>query len=115
MKEAKTKTFRKSLDSLKVDATVLIIEEPKHENHNMALSARNIAGLEMVLSNEVHPFHLLKYDRAIFSQPAIEKLQVSLKSSASKRKHKSGEDEGAKKPAQERRRRNRNEKAAEVA
>ena len=80
MKEPKTKEFRKSLNSLKVDKTVLIIEEPKHENHNLALSARNIAGLEMLLSNEVHPFHLLKYDRAIISQPAIEKLQVSLKS-----------------------------------
>jgi hypothetical protein len=63
----------------------------------------------------VHPYHLLKYDRAIFSQPAIEKLQVSLKSSVSKRKHKTGEEEGAKKATSERRRRTRHEKAAEVA
>jgi large subunit ribosomal protein L4 len=117
MKEVKTKEFRKSLDSLKVDATVLIIEEPKHENHNLALSARNIKGLEMVLSNEVHPYHLLKYDRAIFSQPAIEKLQVSLKSSVSKRQHKPEADEGTKKAHSERRRRARHDKdkAAEVA
>jgi large subunit ribosomal protein L4 len=117
MKEPKTKEFRKSLNSLKVDKTVLIIEEPKHENHKLALSARNIAGLEMLLSNEVHPFHLLKYDRAIFSQPAIEKLQVSLKSSVSKRQHKpeASEDEGTKKAHSERRKRTRHEKAAEVA
>jgi large subunit ribosomal protein L4 len=117
MKEPKTKEFRKSLNSLKVDKTVLIIEEPKHENHNLALSARNIAGLEMLLSNEVHPFHLLKYDRAIISQPAIEKLQVSLKSSVSKRQHKreANEDEGTKKAHSERRKRTRHEKAAEVA
>src|SRR5664279_660663 len=37
VKEPKTQAFRKSLDSLKVDATVLIIEESKHENHNLAL------------------------------------------------------------------------------
>jgi len=117
MKEVKTQAFRKSLDSLKVDATVLIIEESKHENHNLALSARNIKGLEMVLSNEVHPYHLLKYDRAIFSQPAIEKLQVSLKSSVSKRQHKPEADEGTKKAHSERRRRARHDKdkAAEVA
>ena len=115
VKEPKTKDFRKSLNSLKVDATVLIVEEAKHENKNLGLSARNIAGLELLRSNEVHPYHLLKYDRVIFSQPAIEKLQVSLKSSVSKRKHKTGEDEGAKKPTQERRRRARHEKAAEVA
>ena len=37
--------------------------------------------------NQVHPYHLLRYDRAIFSQPAIEKLQDSLKNSVSKRQH----------------------------
>jgi large subunit ribosomal protein L4 len=103
------------LDSLKVDATVLVVEEAKHENRNLGLSARNIAGLELVRSNEVHPYHLLRYDRVIFSRPAIEKLQVSLKTSVSKRQHKSGGDEGAKKPTQERRRRSRTDKAAEVA
>src|ERR1700689_2007279 len=117
MKEPKTKDFRKALNSLKVDKTVLIVEEAKHENHNMALSARNIHGLELRRSNEVHPSHFLKYDRAIFSQPAIEKLQVSLKSSVSKRKHKTEEkdEEGAKKATRSPRRRTRHEKAAEVA
>jgi large subunit ribosomal protein L4 len=33
----------------------------------------------------VHPYHLLRYDRAIFSQAALEKLQNSLKASAPKR------------------------------
>jgi len=115
MKEPKTKDFRKALNSLKVDKTVLIVEEAKHENHNMALSARNIQGLELRRSNEVHPYHLLSYDRVIFSQPAIEKLQVSLKSSVSKRQHKPEVDEGTKKAHSERRRRSRHDKAAEVA
>ena len=79
------------------------------------MSARNIDGLELVRSNEVHPYHLLRYDRVIFSQPAIEKLQVSLKTSVSKRQHKPEADEGAKKAHGERRRRSRTDKAAEVA
>jgi large subunit ribosomal protein L4 len=115
VKEPKTKEFRKALDALKVKSTVLIVETPKHENRNLELSARNIDGLELVRSNEVHPYHLLRYDRVIFSQPAIEKLQVSLESSAAKKQRKSGEDEGAKKATGERRRRARHEKAAEVA
>jgi large subunit ribosomal protein L4 len=117
VKEPKTKEFRKALDALKVDSTVLIVEAPKHENKNLELSARNIEGLELVRGNEVHPYHLLRYDRVIISQPAIEKLQITLKSSISKRQRKSGEgeDEAAKKPTQERRRRVRHEKAAEVA
>jgi large subunit ribosomal protein L4 len=117
VKEPKTKEFQKALDALKVNSTVLIVETPKHENRNLELSARNIEGLEIVRGNEVHPYHLLRHDRVIFAQPAIEKLQVSLKSSVSKKQRKSGEgeDERAKKPTRERRRRQRNEKAAEVA
>jgi large subunit ribosomal protein L4 len=115
VKEAKTKEFRKALDALKVNSTVLIVEVAKHENRNLELSARNIEGLELVRGNEVHPYHLLRHDRVIFSHPAIEKLQLSLKSAVTKKQRKSGEDEGAKKPTQERRRRVRHEKAAEVA
>ena len=115
LKEPKTKEFRKALDALKVDKTVLIVEAAKQANRNLELSARNIDGLELVSGSEVHPYHLLKYDRVIFSQPAIEKLQVSLKKSASKRQHKAGEREGAKKAASAPRRRARPDKAAEVA
>jgi len=63
--------------------------------------------------NDVHPYHLLRYDRAIFTQPAIEKLQLTLKSSISKRQHKAAEGE-PKKATRAPRRRTR-EKAAEVA
>jgi large subunit ribosomal protein L4 len=117
MKEPKTKDFRKTLDALKVDKTVLVVEVANHGNRNLELSARNIDGLELASSNAVHPYQLLRYNHVIFSHPAIEKLQVSLKNSASKRKHKpeSGEDEGAKKAASAPRRRTRHEKAAEVA
>ena len=115
LKEPKTKEFRKALDALKVDATVLIVEVAKHENRNLELSARNIDGLELVRGNDVHPYHLLRYDRVIFSQPAIEKLQVSLKSSVSKRHRKHAESEGAKKATGTPRRRVKHEKAAEVA
>jgi hypothetical protein len=60
---------------------------------------------------------LLRHDRVNFSHPAIEKLQLSLQNSISKKQRKSGsgEDEAAKKPVKERRRRARTDKAAEVA
>src|SRR2546421_12415840 len=117
VKEPKTKEFRKALDALKVDSSVLVVETPKHENRNLELSARNIDGLELVRGNDVHPYHLLRYDRVIFSQPAIEKLQVSLQNSVSKRQRKAAKekDEGAKKATGTSRRRTRHEKAAEVA
>jgi len=115
VKEPKTSQFREALDALKVDGTAVLVEEPKHENRNLELSSRNIEGIELVRGNEVHPYHLLRYDRAIFSRPAIEKLQVSLKDSISKRQRQAAEGEGEKKPAKTPRRRARREKAAEVA
>jgi large subunit ribosomal protein L4 len=115
VKEPKTKEFRKALDALKVDSTVLVVETPKHENRNLELSCRNIAGLELARGNEVHPYHLLRYDRVIFSQPAIEKLQISLQNSLSKKQRKPGEDKSPKKASGTPRRRTRHEKAAEVA
>ena len=49
------------------------------------LGARNLKGVELVLNNEVHPYDLLRYDRAIFSKAAIEQLTESLVKSVSKR------------------------------
>src|SRR5438445_1574721 len=116
--EVKTKTFREALDKLKIEKTALLVEVPKHENRNLELSSRNIEDLELVRGNEVHPYHLLRYDRVIFSQPAIEKLQLSLKNSISKRQRQAAEGEGKKsekKAMRVPRRRVRHEKAAEVA
>src|SRR6266481_4613769 len=88
VKEAKTQVFRGALDALKVDKGALLVEVANHGNRNLELSSRNLDGVELLGSNEVHPYHLLRYDRAIFSQPAIEALQVSLKNSTSKRQRK---------------------------
>jgi len=117
VKEAKTKAFRTSLNALKVDSTCLLVEASNAANRDLELSSRNIDGLELVSGNEVHPYHLLRYDRVIFSQPAIEKLQVSLKNASSKRRHDKTEGEGKepKKQARAPRKRTRHEKAAEVA
>jgi large subunit ribosomal protein L4 len=119
MDEPKSKAFREALNALKVDTTVLIVEVPQHGNRNLELSSRNLKGVELVAGNAVHPYHLLRYDRAIFSQPAIEKLQLTLKNTISKRQKESTEGEGekqeTKKATRSPRRRAKHEKAAEVA
>jgi large subunit ribosomal protein L4 len=78
--------LRKALDDLKVEKTALVVEAAKAENRNLELSSRNLEGVELVRGNQVHPYHLLRYDAAIFTRPALEKLQDSLKASASRRK-----------------------------
>jgi large subunit ribosomal protein L4 len=81
--DAKTKTFRKALDTLNVEKTALLVTNDA--DRNLELSSRNIAGVELMRGTDVHPYHLLRYDRAIFSRPAIERLQESLRKSVSRR------------------------------
>jgi large subunit ribosomal protein L4 len=117
VKETKTQAFRGALDALKVNKGALLVEVANHGNRNLVLSSRNLKGVELVTSSDVHPYHLLRYDCTIFSQPAIEKLQLSLKNSVSKRVHEAGEGEGEKKAQKKAARapRTRSKKAAEVA
>jgi len=85
LEETKTKAFRTALDTLGVSKSALLVDG-SDENRNLELSSRNIAGVELLAGNQVHPYHLLKYESAIFARPALEKLQDSLKASAPKRK-----------------------------
>ncbi|HYY68931.1 MAG TPA: 50S ribosomal protein L4 [Terriglobales bacterium] len=86
LKEPKTRELRKALDALKVEKTALLVEAANVDNRNLELSARNLEGVELVRGSQVHPYHLLRYDAALFSRPALERLQESLKTSAPKRK-----------------------------
>ena len=89
LKDVKTKQMREALDALKVEKRALLVEAAsKDGNRNLELSARNLDGVELVMGNQVHPYHLLRYEHAIFSRPAIEKLQEALKASAPKSKPK---------------------------
>jgi len=83
--EVKTKSMRQALDKLNVAGTALLVDGTEY-SRNLALSSRNLKGVEMVTNSEVHPYHLLRYESAIFSRPALEKLQASLKAAASKRR-----------------------------
>jgi len=86
IKEAKTKLYRKALDTLGVTRTALLVDNGKTLTTAVVLGARNLEGVELVLNNEVHPYDLLRYDRAIFSKEAIEQLAEALTKTVSKRK-----------------------------
>jgi large subunit ribosomal protein L4 len=86
LKEPKAKLYRAALNKLEAKRTVLLVESGKELSPTVVLGSRNLAGVELVLNNEVHPYDLLRYERAIFSRPAIESLQETLKKTVSKRK-----------------------------
>jgi large subunit ribosomal protein L4 len=87
LKEPKANAFRKSLEKLNFSKNALLVEQSSKEgNRNLELSSRNLEGVELVNGNAVHPYHLLRYELAIFSRPALERLQDTLKASAPKGK-----------------------------
>jgi large subunit ribosomal protein L4 len=82
--EPKTKLYRTALDKLEAKRRTLLVENGETLGANLLKGSRNLEGVELMLNNEVHPYDLLKYERVIFSRPAIEKLQDSLKKSLPK-------------------------------
>jgi large subunit ribosomal protein L4 len=86
IKEAKTRLYQAALQKLGVSRSALLVENGKTLTQALVLGARNLQGVELVLNNEVHPYDLLRYDRAIFSKAAIEQLAEALEKSASKRR-----------------------------
>jgi large subunit ribosomal protein L4 len=83
--EAKTKAFRQVLDKLHVDGTALLVDAAGADNSNLRLSSRNLESVDLMAGNEVHPYHLLRYERVVFAREALEKLQDGLKKSAGRR------------------------------
>jgi large subunit ribosomal protein L4 len=84
LKDAKTKVYRTALDKLDAKRTTLLVD--KEAGRTLVLCSRNLDRVELMESQEVHPYDLLRYERAIFSRAAIEQLQESLKKTVSKRK-----------------------------
>jgi large subunit ribosomal protein L4 len=86
LNEPKTKLYRSALDKLEAKRSTLLVEAGLSLSENLVLGARNLENVELVLNNEVHPYDLLRYERAIFSRAALEKLQESLRKTVSVRK-----------------------------
>jgi len=84
--QPKTKLYRQALDVLDAKKTALLVESGQQLTENLFLGSRNLDGVELVLSSEVHPYDLLRYEHVIFSQSAIEALQEVLKKNVSRRK-----------------------------
>jgi large subunit ribosomal protein L4 len=70
----KTAVLRRGLDQLQVTKSALLVELGETPR-NLDLSARNLAGVEVLSAHQVHAYHLLRYDRIVLSRTAMEKLQ----------------------------------------
>ena len=85
--EGKTKLYRQALTKLEAGKTTLLVESSRKLEEKLYLGSRNLQGVELVLSSEVHPYDLLRYEHAIFSKDAMEAVQETLRKSVSRRQH----------------------------
>lgn len=83
LNDHKTKSFAQTLTKLEATNKVLLVETA--ENRNLELSARNIEGVVIVRSHEVHPYQLLDAKRVLMTQAAATKLSETLAKSAPKK------------------------------
>jgi len=80
----KTKSFTRTLVNLDATKKVLLVDND--ENRNLELSARNLKGVLVVRSHEVHPYQLLGATRVLLTQAAAAKLSETLAKSVPKRR-----------------------------
>ena len=83
---AKTKLYRAALDKLEAHRATLIVESGKDLREELVLGVRNLDRVELVLNNEVHPYDLLRCERAILSRGALEQLTETLQKTISRRR-----------------------------
>jgi len=72
----KTKALRTILNRFAGERSILLVDLPG--NQSLERSCKNLPRVELRSSRELHPYHLLKYDRLMISKTAVEKLQEAL-------------------------------------
>ena len=70
--EIKTKKMVGVLDALKVNKALLVLDG---DNDNVALSARNIAGVRAVSVNAISVYDILKYETVVITKDAVSKIE----------------------------------------
>ena len=91
--EGRTKLYAQALKKLETGKTTLLVESSRMLDEKLFLGSRNLQGVELVLSSEVHPYDLLRYEHAVFSKDALEAIQETLKKAVSKRQSAANEAE----------------------
>ena len=71
--EIKTKKMVGVLNALKVQKALVILDGD--DNENVALSARNIAGVRVVPANSISVYDILKYETVVITKAAVGKIE----------------------------------------
>ena len=77
VKDAKTKTFIKMLETLKIEGKVLVVV--KELTDNLILASRNLSDVKVIESHEINTYDVLNYKTVVITEEAVKMLEEVLK------------------------------------
>ena len=77
VKDNKTKTFIKTLETLKVEGKVLVVV--KELTENLILASRNLSNVKLIESHEINTYDVLNYKTIVITEEAVKMLEEVLK------------------------------------
>ena len=77
VKDNKTKTFTKVLETLKIEGKALIVV--KELNENLILASRNLSDIKVIESHEINTYDVLNYKTIVITEEAVKMLEEVLK------------------------------------
>ncbi len=72
MDEIKTKTFVNTLNNLKVNKALVILND---NDKNVIMSAKNIPSIKTALTNTINVYDILKYDTVVIDKAAVTTIE----------------------------------------
>ena len=70
--EIKTKNFKKVLDNLKLDKSLVVLDTL---DKNVVLSARNLETVKTSTVNELNVYDILKYEKVLMTKNAVKNVE----------------------------------------
>ena len=72
LNEIKTKNFKKVLDNLKLNKSLVVLDS---NDKNVILSARNIEDVKTASVNELNVYDILKYEKVLITKNAVKNVE----------------------------------------
>lgn len=72
MNEIKTKNFKKILDNLKLQKSLVVLDT---NDKNVIISARNIKDVKTAAVNELNVYDILKYEKVLITKNAVKNVE----------------------------------------
>ena len=72
LNEIKTKNFKKVLDNLKLDKSLVVLDS---NDKNIVLSARNIEKVKTSCVNELNVYDILKFEKVLITKDAVKNIE----------------------------------------